>query len=107
MQQQRYSQLNPLAIALAAGCAALVGLFLIVVPMFGMMGGGGYGGMSRGDMGPYASGHMWGAGTGPLFSLIWAVGSAICVAIVGAIFAWIYNALIARGAVSSSEQSPS
>lgn len=105
MQQQRYSQLNPLAIALAAGCVALVGFFLMV-PMFGMMSGGGYGGMSRGDMGPYANGHMWGPGAWPLFSLIWAVGSAICVAIVGAIFAWVYNALNARREPSSSEQPP-
>lgn len=95
MQHPRYAQLNPGAFALAAGCVALVGTLVMAFPTVGMMS----------YMGPYY-GHMWGGAAWPFFGIVGWIGSAICAAIAGAIFAWIYNAANASRTASSSDQPP-
>jgi hypothetical protein len=76
MQSQRYQQLNPLALAVAAGSTELITALIISFPTIGMMRMmSGYGHM------------MWGVG------ITWWLGGAVISALAGAIFAWIYNAV--------------
>ena len=84
MQSQRYQSLNPLALAIAAGCVTLLAFVFFAFPMMGM------GGM----MGGYAGGGMWGnhSGYGFGFGMFWIVGVLLS-ALFGAIFGWIYNAV--------------
>ncbi len=84
MTSQRYQQLNPLALAVAAACTAFIAPLLIGLPMMGI------GGM----MGRYGGGGMWGYPSGYAFGFgtFWIVG-ALLAALGGAIFAWIYNAV--------------
>lgn len=79
---QHYARLNPLAMAVAAACAEIVGAILIGLPMLGMMGGNGHM--------PGGYGMMGGFG---LFGIAWWLGGALLFALLGAIFAWIYNAV--------------
>ena len=84
----RYQRLNPLALAVASGCLALIAPLLIGFPMMSM-------GRMMGGYGPSAGvyGPPWGYGTGYLgFGVLWIVG-ALLAALAGAIFAWIYNAV--------------
>jgi len=88
MISNRYQQLNPLAVAVAAGCTELVSSLIVWWSMMGMMGGyggmmGGYGGMMRGPGGGFPIG----------YGIFWWVGSAMLTALAGALFAWIYNAI--------------
>ncbi len=83
MKMQGYQQLNPLAMAVAAACAEVIAVLLFALPMLGMMGG--YGSM----MGGY--GHMGSFGFG--FGIVWLLAGAVLAALLGAIFAWIYNAV--------------
>jgi hypothetical protein len=80
-----YQQLNPLAAAVAAACTELLAALLIALPMLSM--GGRMMGGQTGMMG----------GSGPMigFAAAWWLGGAILFAVFGAVFAWIYNAVIA------------
>lgn len=96
---QRYQQLNPLAFAVAAGCAALIASVLIGFPMMGLGGMmGGYGAHGGGPWG-YHSGNDFG------FGMLFWLGGTLLVTLVGAIFAWIYNAVNAAPASSSGDTS--
>ncbi len=99
MQTQRYQQLNPAALAIAAGSVAFIGSIVLrvgIMGMTGMMGGYGHGGAMDGNQGMMGSyGNMWGGiSTGYVVAgvIVW----ALLAALLGATFAWIYNALNAR-----------
>jgi hypothetical protein len=95
MISNRYQQLNPLAVAIAAGCTELVSALVVWWSMAGMTGG--YGGVMGGGTtmgGPM----MRGPGIGFGYGLIWWLGGALLTALAGAFFAWIYNAINARSA---------
>lgn len=92
MTSQHYQQLNPLALAVAAGCTAVIAPVLIGLPMMG------FGGMMGGMWG-YHGGYSFGWGFG---LLSWAVG-VLLAALIGATFAWIYNAVNHASASSSDD----
>ena len=106
MKARRYQQLNPMALAIAAGCSALIAPLLIGFPMMGiggMMGGHGGGGM----MGGYGGGGMWGYHSAYAvgFGMFWIVGAFLS-ALLGAIFAWIYNAVNAAPRADANAGEP-
>jgi hypothetical protein len=82
MQSQWYQQLNPLALAIAAGATWLLGSLLFGFTMMGIMGG------------PWMMG-VYGHGSAMALSAMWWIG-ALLAAFGGALFAWIYNALNAK-----------
>ena len=82
MQSQRYQQLNPLALAAAAGGTGLIVLLVVGISMAAMMG-------RYGMMRPYSHGAAIALG-----AMLW--GGALLAALAGAIFAWLYNAVNAR-----------
>lgn len=86
---QRYAHLNPAATAVAAACAEFAGALLVGLPMIGMMGG----------MGHMPGGYGMMSGFG-FFGIAWWLGGALLFALLGALFAWIYNAVNA----ASSQQ---
>jgi hypothetical protein len=88
MQSQRYQQLNPLALAVAAGVTWLLGSLLFGFSMVGMMGG-------PGMMDAYSHGSAMG------LSAMWWIG-ALLAALAGAFFAWLSNAVNAKYSVGSS-----
>lgn len=79
MKSQRYQQLNPLALAVAAGCTELIVSLFVGLSMMGMMGG-------PAMMGAYTHGSAMALGA------MWWIG-AFLTALGGAAFAWIYNAI--------------
>lgn len=84
MKSQDYARLNPLAAAVAAGVTALLGFLLVGLPMTGMMAGyAGAGWMMGGG------GYGYHAGSG----FLW-LGGVLAAALAGAVFAWIYNAVV-------------
>jgi hypothetical protein len=88
MESQQYQKLNPLALAVATGVAAIIISLFIGLPMmgFGGMMGGRYGGS-------YGPGWMMGGyGYGFGFGIMWIYG-AVVAALAGAIIAWVYNAV--------------
>jgi hypothetical protein len=85
MQSTRYQQLNPLALAVAAGCTELISALLISFPMMGMMG------QAR----SYAG-----------FAITWWIGGAVLSALAGAIFAWVYNAVNASSETAAMLGNP-
>jgi hypothetical protein len=97
MKARRYQQLNPMALAIAAGCTALIAPLLIVFPMMGI--GGMMGGYCRGGMWGYNSAYAVG------FGMFWIVGAFLS-ALVGAIFAWIYNAVNAAPRADANAGEP-
>lgn len=78
-----YQQLNPLATAVAAACAVLIGTLLIGLPMMGF---GGYGHMMGSGYPMMGSAGFWFG-----YGILWWLGSALLFGIAAAIFAWIYN----------------
>ena len=88
MQSQRYQQLSPVALAVAAGVTWLVGSLLFGFSMMGMMGG-------PGMMGVYSH------GSAMALSAMWWIGSLVA-ALVGAFFAWIYNTINAKSSAGST-----
>jgi hypothetical protein len=103
MESQRNQQLNPLALAIAAGATALILSLLVGLPMMGI-GGGMMGGYSGGMMGGY-SGGMMGGSVHPFvgFGAIWLV-CVLIAALAGALLAWIYNAANAASSRSARAQ---
>ena len=86
MKSQHHHKLNPAALAIAAGVAAIVISLLVGLPMIG------FGGMMAGHAGYGGQGWMMG-GAGYGFGLsMWIVG-ALFAAFAGAIVAWVYNAV--------------
>lgn len=103
---EQYQKLNPLALAIAAGAAAIIISLFIGLPMMGfggMMGGGMMGGGYNGQgwmMGGYGNGSVLG------FGITWIVGVLVA-ALAGAIVAWVYNAVNAarsRAAVGTGHE---
>ncbi len=90
------TELNPLAIAVAAGCTALLVPMLIALPMWG------FGGMMGGGVG-----WMPGYGHSMGFGAIW-LGAAIVDGFARLVFAWICNAVCAQRTAgdNSDEQVP-
>lgn len=85
---QRYQQLNPLGLAVAAGITELLGVLLLGFPMISMMNG--YGHMMPG--------YTFGMGA------VWWFTGAILAALAGAVFAWIYN--VVNAAKTSALNAP-
>jgi hypothetical protein len=79
----QYQRMNPLACAIAAGGTELIFVLIFGLPMMSMSGMmGGYGAMM-------GRGYAHGVGAG----VVWWIGGALVVALAGAVFAWIYNAV--------------
>ena len=74
-------RLNPLSVALAAACTVVVAALVIGLPMAGMMGG---------------YGRMMGGGGSFGFGILGWLAGALFAALLGALFAWVYNAVSAR-----------
>lgn len=82
MESREYNQLNPAALAIAAGVTAIILSFVFGMPMLGfgaMMNGYHGGGWMMGGFG-YAGVAMW-------------VAAGLVSALAGALAAWIYNAI--------------
>ena len=88
MESQSYQRLNPLAMAVAAGCTELLFTLLVGFRMMSMMS---------------QYGHMGWSGPGVTFGngIFWWLGGAVLAALAGAVFAWIYNAISAASAKST------
>jgi hypothetical protein len=97
MKARRYQQLNPMALAIAAGCTALIAPLLIGFPMMGI--GGMMGGHGGGGMWGYHSAYAVG------FGMFWIAGAFLS-ALLGAIFAWIYNAVNAAPRADANAGEP-
>ena len=93
MVSERYAQLNPWALAVAAGCVALVGFVILGFPIASGMHMGAYGhGMMGGGYGAAVMWHAW----SPWFLVLCWIGSVIVAMVLGAVFGWVYNALNGR-----------
>jgi hypothetical protein len=91
MQAQRYTHLNPLAMAVASGCTELLLVLISGARAMSLMRGYGHMGWV-GPVFPFA------------FRFVWWVGGALLTALGGAVFAWIYNAVNGRAAVAETAQ---
>jgi hypothetical protein len=80
MELKHYAQLNPAAMATAAGVTALIAYVFVGIPL-------GLGMVVTMARGPYEYGPPIG------FGIAWplGIGAIIVAAIAGAIFAWVYN----------------
>jgi hypothetical protein len=87
---EQYRQLNPLAMAVAAGCTALLVALFVGFPMAGMMG----------------YGSMWGGGFSMGHGIAWWLGGALVAALAGAVFAWIYNAVVGSQQANTTASGP-
>ena len=90
MVQQQFLRLSPLGFAL--GCAAATLVYIIIrVITFGF----GFGMWGRGHMyGAYGMQGMMGGGMAG-FAILAAIGAIVFAGILGAILAWVYNAVTA------------
>lgn len=96
MESQRYQQLNPTAFAAAAGCVELIIALFVAFPMIGI--DGWY--RPRGMMSWYGTGLPF------AFGIVWWIGGAVLAALVGAFFAWIYNAVNAGARTAGRGSEP-